>query len=141
MLITAIITITGIDARIGAGHGSAAPPAAAKRRRVARRARRFSHMAIGAANADTHRRPPARNPEPVLAGGDTTVRSRAHTTSARPRRLDPAPLRRPPRRRNDRASRAARGGPPRSARPRSSQSAFHPTERLSDSSDRVLSFQ
>lgn len=47
----------------------------------------------------------------------------------------------PPRRRNDRASRAARGGPPRSARPRSSQSAFHPTERLSDSSDRVLSFQ
>ncbi|NVH68515.1 hypothetical protein G4D37_20375, partial [Burkholderia pseudomallei] len=92
MLITAIITITGIDARIGAGHGSAAPPAAAKRRRVARRARRFSHMAIGAANADTHRRPPARNPEPVLAGGDTTARSRAHTTSARPRRLDRAPL-------------------------------------------------
>ncbi|KAA8764094.1 hypothetical protein F5D26_28160 [Burkholderia pseudomallei] len=69
-------------------------------------------MAIGAANADTHRRPPARNPEPVLAGGDTAVRSRAHTTSARPRRLDRAPLRRPPRRRNDRASRAARGGRP-----------------------------
>ncbi|MHA7431801.1 hypothetical protein, partial [Burkholderia pseudomallei] len=62
MLITAIITITGIDARIGAGHGSAAPPAAAKRRRVARRARRFSHMAIGAANADTHRLPAGAQP-------------------------------------------------------------------------------
>ncbi|MCW0011523.1 hypothetical protein [Burkholderia pseudomallei] len=115
MLITAIITITGIDARIGAGHGSAAPPAAAKLRRVARRARRFSHMAIGAANADTHRRPPARNPEPVLAGGNTTVRSRAHTTSARPRRLDRAPLRRPPRRRA--AATIARAAPLAAARP------------------------
>ncbi|RIV73014.1 hypothetical protein D2V84_21640, partial [Burkholderia pseudomallei] len=49
------------------------------------------------------------------AGGDTTVRSRAHTTSARPRRLDRAPLRRPPRRRA--AATIARAAPLAAARP------------------------